>query len=330
MSPNSRRLKVLFLPHPPELREPWLHDVRELIGDRHELRVYDEQLPLPPQIQDVEVVVDHGGGHSTREMADLGSSVKLWQILGTGFDHFDVEYWRRKGFPVANTPGQFSAPALAECAMMFILMMSRRWHVAEAKFQQRQFHEPMHYELEGRRLLLIGFGASARELAARAIPFGMKISAVDIREVPETEKQQFHLDTVVKPEQMDGLIPECDYLSLHLHLNASTKSILDDRRLRLMKHGAYLVNVARGALVDEPALYRALADGRLAGAGLDVFGTEPPDPNNPLFKLPNVFAAPHFAGMTDGTSRRRASCAVQNIDRIAQGLEPLYRVDTIG
>lgn len=329
MSPVTRSLKVLYLPHPPELREPWLSDVRTLINGRHELRVYDENLPLKPQIQDVEVVVDQGGGHTTREMAELGSSVKLWQILGTGFDHFDVAYWRQKGFPVANTPGQFSAAALAECAMMFILMLSRRWHVAESRFQQRDFHKPMHFELEGHRLLLVGFGASARELAARAIPFGLKMSAVEIRDVPDAERQQFHLEKVVKPEQSDTLIPECDYLSLHLHLNPSTRGIISDRRLRLMKPEAYLVNVARGALVDQEALYAALSEGRLAGAGLDVFTTEPPDPQNPLFKLPNVYAAPHYAGMTDGTSRRRAGCVVENIDRIAAGLSPLYRVDNL-
>src|SRR4029077_3261569 len=115
-------------------------------------------------------------------------------------------------------------------------------------------------------------------------------SAIEIRDVPPAERVEFHLEAVEKPEQMDRLIADCDYLSLHLHMNEKTKSIIDDRRLRLMKPGACLVNVARGALVDEQALYTALAEGRLGGAGLDVFGTEPPDPNGPLFQLPSVIA----------------------------------------
>ena len=116
-------------------------------------------------------------------------------------------------------------------------------------------------------------------------------------------------------------------MSLHLHLNAETRGLIDARRLALMKPTAFLINVARGALVDEAALVKALTAGRLGGAGLDVYSHEPPDPNSPLFHLPNVIATPHIAGMTDGTSRKRARCAADNVDRIAAGLEPLYRVD---
>lgn len=101
---------------------------------------------------------------------------------------------------------------------------------------------------------------------------------------------------------------------------------MDARRLGLMKSSAFLINIARGALVDEPALTEALLKGRLGGAGLDTFAQEPPDPTAPLFHLPNVIATPHFAGQTDGTSRKRARCAADNADRIAAGLEPLYRV----
>jgi phosphoglycerate dehydrogenase-like enzyme len=94
-----------------------------------------------------------------------------------------------------------------------------------------------------------------------------------------------------------------------------------------MKPTAFLVNVARGALVDEAALTEALVAGRLGGAGLDTFSQEPPDLSSPIFSLPNVVATQHIAGVTDGTSRKRAACAADNVERIAAGLEPLYRVD---
>ena len=94
----------------------------------------------------------------------------------------------------------------------------------------------------------------------------------------------------------------------------------------MMKPGAFLINVARGALVEEPALFQALSSGKLAGAGLDVFAQEPLDPNNPLLKLPNVVATPHISGTTYGTSRRRGKCVADNLDRIAQGLSPLYLI----
>lgn len=324
----DRKTKVLYLPHPPHLRQPWLNDVRNALGLRHELQVYDDGVPLAQQIQDVEVVVDHGGGHSTREMADLAYSAKLWQILGTGFDHFDLVYWKQKHIPVANTPGHFSAVALAECALMLMLMVARRWHQTQVDLQQGAFYGTMGQELEGRRLLLLGFGASGRALAARAFPFGLKTSAIDIREVPAAEQREFGLEFVGKPQDLDRLLPDCDYLSLHLHLNEKTRHVIDARRLRLMKRSACVINVARGALVDEQALYKALAEGQLVGAGLDVFTCESADALNPLWKLPNVIATPHVSAATDGTSRRRAACVAENVDRIAKGLAPLYRVDS--
>ena len=327
MNATPVRLNVLFLANPVAVRQPWVKDVEEALGKRHSFAVFDEQAPLAPQFENVDVVVDQGGGHSTRAMADMARAVKLWQVHGTGFEKFDLAYWRQKKIPVANTPGPFSGIALAECVMMFMLMLARRWHEGQANFHQGCFHIPMGRELPGARLLLIGFGASAQALAERARPFGMRVSAIDIREVSEAERREYNLDEVGKPADIDRLLPESDYVSLHLHLNAETRHLLDARRLDLLKPSACLINVARGPLVDQEALYQRLAAGRLGGAGLDVFESEPADPNNPLFQLPNVLATPHLAGVTDGTSRRRAQCVATNVDRTAQGLEPLYRVD---
>ena len=327
MNPQRAHLKVVFLAHPPHLREPWLRDVRDAIGHTHDFVLFDEQAPWANQFADVDVVVDQGGGHSTHAMADMASTVKLWQILGTGFERFDLVYWRHKNIPVANTPGQFSAAALGECALMFMLMLARRWHETQANLHRGCFYTPTGRELEGARLLLIGFGASAMALTARARPFGLRVSAVDIRDVSEPERQEFNLEEVGKPADIDRLLPESDYVSLHLHLNAGTRHILNARRLGLLKPTACLINVARGLLVDEEALYERLAEGRLGGAALDVFASEPVDPNNPLLKLPNVIATPHISGTTNGTSRRRAECVATNVHRIAQGLQPLYRID---
>jgi phosphoglycerate dehydrogenase-like enzyme len=321
------RLKVVYVPDR-EQSNPWTKDVTELVGARHDLAIYDYSRAVPAQFAGVDVVIDLGGSWGTRPMADAAAgSVKLWQILGNGFDHFDLEYWKSKNIPVANCPGFCSGIPLAECAMMFMLLLGRRWYEAQKKLRDRVLYRPFGAELEGKRLALIGFGASGRELARRARAFGMKLSAIDIRDIPPEEQREFGLEFAGKPADMDRIISEADYVSLHLHLNKETRQIIDDAKLRLMKPTAYLVNVARGALVDEEALYRALEESRIAGAGLDVFGKEPPDPENPLFKLPNVVTTPHIAGVTDGTSRRRAATAAENCDRVAAGQEPLYRVD---
>lgn len=324
------RLKVLFLPHPAKasMFVPWGEDVVAAIGNRHDLHIFDYQQPLAPQFKGVDVVIDHGGAAGTHEMADLAEEqVKLWQILGTGLDHFDMDYWRAKKIPVSNAPGPFSAIALAECAMMFILMVARKYPIARDNLESGNLYEPLGIELENLKLGIIGFGASGRELARRAQGFAMKIMAIDIRDIGQDEIDEFGLEFVGKPDELDHVIAESDVLSVHLHLTSETRHIIDERRLGLMKPTAFLINIARGALVDEAALEKALVEGRLGGAGLDVFSQEPPDMSAPIFSLPNVIATPHSSGVTDGTSRRRAQCAADNVDRIAAGLEPLYRVD---
>ena len=323
----TKRLKVLYLIPPPRTSQPWQRDVINAVGGRHDLSLYDKSLPLLPQFEGVDVVLDHGGSMGTRAMADVAGSVKLWQILATGIDDFDLEYWRNKGIAVANCPGEFSGVALAECALMFMLMLSRLWHQTQENLRGGVLYIPIGSELENRRLGLIGFGASARDLAYRAKAFGMKISAIDIRNISLEEQREFGLEFAGKSADLDQVLAGSDFVSVHLHLNQHTRHIIDDRRLRLMKPTACLINVARGALVDEKALVDALREGRLGGAGLDVFGQEPLDPDHPLLKLPNVVATPHVAGTTDGTSRRRAACGARNVDRVAEGLDPLYRVD---
>ena len=325
----AERLTVLFLPHPlgPSMLKPAADDIVDAIGDRHDLHILDYDRPIAPQFDGIDVVIDHGGSAGTREMADAAAGVvRLWQILGTGFDHFDLEYWCLKNLPVANCPGIFSAVALAECAMMFMLMLARQYPVTQTNLKQGELYRPVGMELDGLKLGIVGFGASGIELARRAAPFGLKMSVIDIRDVEADEMREFGLEFAGKPADLDSVVAASDFLSLHLHLNEETRHTIDARRLGLMKSTAFLINVARGALVDEAALIEVLAKGEIAGAGLDVFGQEPPDLNSPIFSLPNVIATPHISGGTDGTSRKRAGAAAENVDRIAAGLEPLYLI----
>lgn len=321
-----RRLKVLYLPLvtvPPEYQE----SVVTAIGDRHDLTIYDFDQPLSGQFKDQVVVVDLGGSVGTKEMYDAAKDTKLWQIMGTGLDHLDLPYMKSKSFMISNCPGQFSSVALAECAMMYILMLSRRYAESVENFNAGRLYQPLGYTLDGTVLGLIGFGASAQELARRVKPFGMRIMAIDVRPIEPDILDEIQPDFLGGPDDMDRVVAESDYLSLHLHLNDETRHIIDARRIELMKPTASLINVARGALVDEEAMYDALLRERIAGAGLDAFAAEPPDASLPVYRLPNVIVTPHISGGTDGTARARAGAASENIDRIAQGLEPLYRVD---
>mgnify|MGYP001986440157 CR=1 FL=1 len=128
------------------------------------------------------------------------------------------------------------------------------------------------------------------------------------------------------PDALDRLMVESDFISVHLHLTTKTRHIIDERRIKLMKPTACIINVARGELIEEEALYRALLDGRIGGAGLDAFVQEPPDPTRPVYQLPNVYVTPHTVGSTDGTSRKRALFAAENLNRYALGESVLARV----
>lgn len=323
-----QKLNVMLLPiREPPISSPWCDDVVIAMGEQHHLTVFDPGRPLAAQFAEIDAVIDHGGKVATRDMMDAAVKARLWQILGTGFETFDLAYIRGRGIPVANCPGQFSSSPMAETAMMYMLMLAGSYREREANFLEGRMHVPIGRELAGAHLVILGFGNSGQELARRARSFGMKISAMDVRKIEQSILDEIQPDFMGTPDDLDRLIGACDYLSLHLHVNGATHHVIDERRLRLMPRTACLINVARGVLVDEEALFRALEAGRLGGAGLDVFTTEPPDHNLPVFRLPNVVVTPHTAAATSETSRRRARCVVENVNRIAQGLDPLYRVD---
>lgn len=307
--------------------EPWLTDFRVAAAGRIELSVLDHEAVIASQFEGVSVVVDQGG-HATREMIDAGAAagVRLWQVLGTGLDHTEVEYTLASGIPLANTPGQFSAVALAEHALLFILALAKNLPGAAANCRSGVMYLPISDELAGRVLGIVGLGASGRELARRAHALGMRVRAVDVMDVPEGELAEFGVEQCASLEGLDDLLRNSDYVSLHVPLTPDTRHLLDARRLRLMRPTAVLVNVARGRIADEDALAEVLRTGVIRGAGIDVFGEEPLTAANPLLQLGNVITTPHTAGVTRETSRRRSAVAIANIERVLAGEEPLFQI----
>jgi phosphoglycerate dehydrogenase-like enzyme len=275
-------------------------------------------------------VVDQGG-HATREMIDAGAQarVQLWQVLGTGLDHTEVDYILSRGIRLANTPGQFSAVALAEHALMFILCLAKNLPEAEANCRLGRLYRPVSDELAGQMLGVVGLGASGRELAVRARALGMRIQAVDVAAVPVEQLAELEVERCADLDGLDELVSTSDYVSLHVPLTSDTRHLIDARRLSLMKPTAALVNVARGPIVDEQALEDALRQRRIRGAGIDVFGQEPLQPDNAILQLDNVIATPHTAGVTRGTSRRRSQVCIDNALRILRGEEALHQIAAV-
>jgi D-3-phosphoglycerate dehydrogenase len=207
-----------------------------------------------------------------------------------------------------------------------MLCLAKNLDESRRNIRSGVFYHPMNEELEGKTLGLVGFGGSARELAKRAHGMGMRLLAVDAVDVPPAVQEEYHLDFLGGPKDLDKLLRESEYLSIHTPLTSKTQHLINRESLGKMKPTAVLINVARGEIVDEAALLEALQTGKIRGAGIDVFTEEPPNQSHPFLHMENVITTPHIAGGTRGTSRRRGNAAAENIFRVAQGLSPLYQV----
>lgn len=322
-------IRILFVGFK-DLTAPCYRDFVEAVGGSSSVTLYDPGRPIADQLHQVRVVVDQGGW-GTHAMVDAAKAagVELWQVIGTGLDHLDVKYILEKGIGLANTPGAFSGIALAEHALFFMLCFAKNLHQSVENIRSGVFFHPTNEELQDKTLGLVGFGASARELAKRAGALGMRVLAMDAIEVPRSVLDEYHLEFLGGPQDLGKVLAEADYVSLHCPLTSKTRHLIDETAFGLMKPTAVLLNVARGEIVDEEALVHALQIGKIRGAGLDTFAHEPLDPSHPLLHMKNVIATPHIAGGTTATLQRRTRAAAQNVSRIANGLPPLYQVTAL-
>ena len=310
------KLKVSYLPHPIVSVEERHQYLPEILLKEFDTEIFDRSKHALSQLKGREVIVDLGGNIEP-ELVDVAAEVgiKYIQVQTNGLDHVEVERIIEKGMILAHCPGHISSVSLAEGAMMFILMLAHDYGNATDQFYAGTVFSANGLEVEGRTLTIVGFGASGQQLARRAKAFGMKINAIDVRPIEQEILDEIQPDFLGGPEDLDGAIEDCDFLSVHLHLTEETKHIINKRRIGLLKPTSYVINVARGGLIDEDALYDALKDKKIAGAGLDAFAKEPPEFDLPVYKLPNVIVQPHTVAGTDGTMRKRADFAVKNLKR---------------
>jgi len=314
------KLKVSYLPHPIISVEERHQYLPEILLKEFDTEIFDRSKDALSQLTGREVIVDLGGNIEP-ELVDVAAKtgIKYVQVQTNGLDHVEVERIIEKGMILAHCPGHLSSVSLAEGAMMFILMLAHDYGNATDQFYAGTVFSANGLEVEGRTLTIVGFGASGQQLARRAKAFGMKINAIDVRPIELEILAEIQPDFLGGPEDLDGAIEDCDFLSVHLHLTEETKHIINRKRIALLKPTSYVINVARGGLIDEDALYDALRDKKIAGAGLDAFAKEPPEFDLPVYKLPNVIVQPHTVAGTDGTMRKRADFAVENLKRFSDG-----------
>ncbi|MGC9399891.1 MAG: D-2-hydroxyacid dehydrogenase [Anaerolineae bacterium] len=223
-------------------------------------------------------------------------------------------------FVLTNASGIHSIP-IGEHIFALLLTFARRLHEAWAAQQRGEWAAPRGetlFELAGKTMLLIGVGAIGERTAQLAQAFGMRV--IGVRRDP-TEAAA-GVDVLHGPAQLDALLPEADVVVVTAPLTEETRHMIDAQALRRMKPTAYLINIGRGGMLDERALVRALREGEIAAAGLDVFETEPLPPDSPLWELDNVLITPHYAGSTPHYVERFMDIFLDNLRRFREG-EPL-------
>ena len=250
--------------------------------------------------------------------------LRLVQLISAGYDHVDIEAARKAKVPVANNGGA-NAIAVAEHTIMLMLAVQKRlvrFHndVVAGKWRAGNPNESRIYELAGKTLGIVGLGNIGKKVARRAAAFDMAVQYYDIARLTEDQEDALGARFVL----LEELLRTSDVLSLHVPLTDATRRMLRARELGMMKRSAIVINTCRGPVVDEDALHRALAQGQIAGAGLDVFVEEPPAPSHPLFALPNVTLTPHSAGPTWENWTARFRNGFDNIQRVAVGDRPRW------
>lgn len=242
----------------------------------------------------------------TRKVFETFPQLKVVSRVGVGYDAVDVKAATDHGVVVTIAPGT-NQDAVSEHCFMLILALAKNLLRQHQPIRDGKWPRQANLPLRGKTLGLVGLGRIGRSMTTRALAFGMKVMAYE--PYPDTAFIQKH---GVRLASLDDLLREADYVSLHLPATDGTRALINAERLKLMKPTAFLINTARGAVVDEKALYAALRDKKIAGAGLDVFEEEPPLPDNPLLKLENVVFTAHTAGVDlqsrDDMARKAAEC----------------------
>lgn len=238
---------------------------------------------------------------------------------GVGYDAIDIPAMSRHKIPVMIA-GTANSPSVAEQAMTFMLTLARKGPqltrlVAEGRWADRLKPENVAVDMFEKTVLIVGFGRIGTRTAKRCLAMEMTVLIYD----PYVKPDAIRAAGCEPVSDLDAALPRADFVTIHCPKTPETVGMFNAARLKKMKRTAYLVSTARGGIIDEAALHKALTDGTLPAAALDVFDKEPPDTSNPLFKLPNVILSPHIAGVTAEAMERMSAEAARNVLSVFDG-----------
>jgi phosphoglycerate dehydrogenase-like enzyme len=293
---------------------------------------------IPPDLPHHLIAADDDGVYSREDLAKLAEvegllvsaepvhdqlleacpRLKIVQRMGVGYNSVDLEACARRGIPACNVAG-VNKEAVAEHGMALMLALVKRLREADALTRRRDWAGARLLtrrtcELAGKTLGIVGLGDTGSSLARRARAFDMAILYNDIREIDRRVVEELE----ATPLDKDALFARADIVSINTDLNPTSRGMVDSRRIALMQPHALLICCARGNIVDEAALRAALEEGRIAGAGMDVYTSEPILPGNPLLGAPNLLMTAHVAGVNPETGRRAFGLAMDNVRAVLE------------
>jgi D-3-phosphoglycerate dehydrogenase len=291
------------------LREAGFETVYHPLTDR---RTEEELIDL---LRGIDGVIVSSDPFTARVLA-AAPQLKVISRTGVGYDAIDMKAATARGIVVTTTPG-VNRHAVAEWAMALMLCCARKLTTNLDEVRRGGWTRHEGIDLAGKTLGLVGLGTIGKEVAQRASAFEMRILAYDlVQDLPFAEAYR----VIFVP--LDQLLRESDFVSLHLFLNDASRHLINAERLALMKPTAFLINTARGGIVDTAALCLALKEKRIAGAGLDVVESEPLPPDSPLRECDNVYLSPHVGGASADARRLSGAMAAENLIRALRGERP--------
>jgi D-2-hydroxyacid dehydrogenase (NADP+) len=265
-------------------------------------------------MEEVEILI--GQSSVSPEYLLAAGNLKWFQVINAGVDRMAKEGLLSRGFAVTNVSG-LTAPAIAEYVIGTMVMMAKGLHFSVREQAEHRWARHPVGELAGKTLGIAGMGAIGRETARRARAFNMRVVAT--RRTVSRGDRDPDCDDLLPYSDLDRLLGVSDYLALCVPLTPETHHLIGEKELKAMKPTACIVNIARGPVIDQEALIRALREGTIAGAALDVTDPEPLPPESPLWDLPNVILTPHISGGIDRYVARAVEMFIQNLRRYIAG-----------
>jgi len=249
--------------------------------------------------------------------ANNAKGLQVVSRIGVGYDTVDVHALTRHKVPLMIA-GTANSPSVAEQAMHFMFALAKRGAELNAMVKANRWNDrfkSLPIDLIGKTLIIVGFGRIGTRVAKRTLAMEMNVLVYD----PYVKSERIRAAGCEPISDLDAALPRADFVTIHCPKTDETVGMFDAARLKRMKPTAYLVNTARGGIVDEKDLHAALTSGAIAAAGIDVYDREPPDADNPLLTLDNVITAPHMAGVTRESIDRMAVQAVKNVLSVFDG-----------